>query len=61
MNYWEKTVEKLKADGWQVRWVEAMHDQEPGWTVTITRGTERHSIHANDLTLAFQELEEILG
>jgi len=55
--YWETIVEKLKSAGWEVRWIEAMHDGEPGWTVTATRGKERHSSHANDLTLAFQELE----
>lgn len=49
--------ERLKADGWQVRWIEAMHDGEAGWTTIATKGKERHSSHANDLTLAFQELE----
>lgn len=55
--YWETIVENLKSAGWEVRWIEAMHDGEPGWTATATRGKERHSSHANDLTLAFQELE----
>jgi hypothetical protein len=55
--HWETIVEKLKADGWEVRWVEAMHDAESGWTATAIRGKERHSNHANDITLAFQELE----
>jgi hypothetical protein len=57
VKYWESIVEKLKTDGWQVRWTEAMHDGEVGWTATATRGKERHSAHANDVTLAFQELE----
>jgi len=55
--YWETIVEKLKSDGWQVRWTEAMHDGASGWTATAVRGKERHSTHANDITLAFQELE----
>lgn len=55
--YWESIAEKLKSDGWEVRWVEAMHDAEPGWTATAIRGKDRHSTHANDITLAFQELE----
>lgn len=55
--YWETIVEKLRLEGWQVRWVEAMHDRESGWTVTATRGKERHSTHANDITLAIQELD----
>lgn len=57
--YWEKVAERLADLGWQVRWVEAMHDGEPGWTVTACKGDQRHCIHANQLTLAFQELEEI--
>lgn len=57
--YWESLVEKLKSDGWEVRWTEAMHDRENGWTATAIRGKERHSTHAKDITLAFQELEEI--
>jgi len=56
--YWETISEKLKSDGWKVRWVEAMNNGEPGWTATATKGRERHSTHANDITLAFQELEE---
>ncbi len=55
--YWETIVEKLKSDGWQIRWVEAVQDGESGWTATAIRGKERHSTHANDITLAFQELE----
>ena len=55
--YWEKVAEKLKTAGWQIRWVEAMQDHESGWTVSAIKGDLRHSIHANDLTLAFQELE----
>jgi len=55
--HWESIVEKLKAAGWEVRWIEAMHDGEAGWTATAIRGKERRSSHANDLTLAFQELE----
>jgi hypothetical protein len=55
--YWETIVEKLKSDGWQIRWVEAVQDGESGWTATAIRGRERHSTHANDITLAFQELE----
>jgi hypothetical protein len=55
--YWETLVEKLKSAGWEVRWIEAMHDGENGWTATAVRGKERHSTHANDITLAFQELE----
>lgn len=55
--YWETIVEKLKFAGWEVRWVEAMHDGESGWTATAVRGKERNSTHANDITLAFQELE----
>ncbi len=55
--YWESIVEKLKSDGWEMRWTEAMHDGVSDWTATATRGRERHSIHANDITLAFQELE----
>lgn len=50
-------MEKLKTAGWEVRWIEAMHDGENGWTATAIRKKERHSVHANDLTLAFQELE----
>lgn len=57
VKYWETIAKKLKADGWEVRWVEAMHDGEPGWTATAIRGKERHSIQANEITLAFQELE----
>ena len=56
--YWEIISEKLKSEGWNVRWVEAMNNGEPGWTATATKGTERHSTHANDIMLAFQELEE---
>ena len=55
--YWETIVEKLKSAGWKVRWTEAMHDGESGWTATAIRGKERRSTHANDITLAFQELE----
>ncbi len=57
MKYWESIVEKLKASDWEVRWTEAMHDGEIGWTATAVREKERHSSHANDITLAFQELE----
>lgn len=57
VKYWESIEEKLKASGWEVRWTEAMHDGEIGWTATAVRGKERHSSHANDVTLAFQELE----
>lgn len=56
--YWETIVEKLKAAGWQVRWTEAMHNRETVWTATAIRGDERNSAHANDLNLAFQELDE---
>jgi len=35
-----------------------MHDVETGWTAIATCGGIRHSTHANDITLAFQELEE---
>lgn len=59
--YWETIIEKWKSAGWEVRWIEAMHDGEAGWTATATRGRERHSSHANDLTLAFQELEANCG
>lgn len=55
--YWQTIVAKLRSAGWEVRWTEAMHDAEPGWTAIATREKERHSTHANDLTLAFQELE----
>ena len=55
--YWETIIKKLKAEGWEVRWVEAMHDGEPGWTATAIQGKEQRSTHANDITLAFQELE----
>ena len=55
--YWETIAKKLKADGWDVGWVEATYDGEPGWTAIAIRGKERHSIHANDITLALQELE----
>ncbi len=55
--YWETIFEKLKSEGWEVRWIEAMHDGVSGWTATAIRGRERHSTHANDITLAFQELE----
>lgn len=54
--HWETIVEKLKSSGWEVRWIEAMQDGESGWTATAVRGKERHSTHANDITLAFQEL-----
>lgn len=57
MKYWEIIVEKLKSAGWKVRHTEAMHDGESGWTATAVRGKERYSTHANDITLAFQELE----
>lgn len=57
VKYCEIIVEKLKADGWQVRWTEAMHDGAVGWTATAIRGKDRHSTHANDVTLAIQELE----
>jgi hypothetical protein len=55
--YWETIVEKLKCEGWSVRWIEATQDGESGWTATAIREKERHSTHANDITLAFQELE----
>lgn len=55
--YWETILEKLKDEGWNVRWVEATQGGESGWTAIATRGKERHSTHANDITLAFQELE----
>jgi hypothetical protein len=55
--YWETIVEKLKSAGWEVRWTEATQEGESGWTATAVRGKERHSSHANDITLAFQELE----
>ncbi len=55
--YWESIVEKLKSAGWEVRWTEAMHDGESVWTAIAVRGKERYSTHANDITLAFQELE----
>jgi len=55
--YWETIVKKLQAAGWEVRWIEAMHDAEAGWTATAIRGKKRYSTHANDITLAFQELE----
>ncbi len=56
--YWETIEEKLRSHGWNVRYVEAMHDGETGWTATATQGKKRHSTHANDLILAFQELEQ---
>ena len=55
--HWETILDKLKSQGWQVRWVEAKHGGESGWTVTATLGKQRHSTHANDISLAFQELE----
>lgn len=55
--FWESIVEKLKSEGWEVRWIEAMQAGESGWTATAVRGKERHSIHANDITLAMQELD----
>jgi len=58
--HWESILKKLQQDGWTVRQVEAMHDGEPGWSATATKGKERHSIHSNDLTLAFQELEALI-
>lgn len=57
----ENIVEKMKSAGWEVRWIAAMHGGEPGWTATALRGKERHSSHANDLNLAFQELEANCG
>lgn len=59
--YWETIVERLKSAGWQVRWIEAKQDGESGWTATAVRGGARHSSHANDITLAFQELEASCG
>ena len=58
MKQWERVYKNLKKDGWTVRHVEAMHDAETIWTAIATRGDVRHSTHANDITLAFQELEE---
>ncbi|HEY5748586.1 MAG TPA: hypothetical protein VIU12_21095 [Chryseolinea sp.] len=55
--HWETILEKLKIDGWNIRWIEATQEGEVGWTAIALRGTERHSTHANDITLAFQELE----
>jgi len=56
---WERISENLRMDGWTVRHTEAMHDAEVGWTAIATRGGVRHSTHANDITLAFQELQEV--
>jgi len=55
---WETISETLTAAGWTVRYVEAMHDGAPGWTAIAVKGDKRHSTHANDITLAFQELEQ---
>ena len=45
--------------GWSVRHMEAMHDGEAGWTAIAMRDGVRHPIHANDITLAVQELTEL--
>lgn len=59
VKYWEQISQRLTARGWNVRYVEAMHDGEAVWTAIAVKEATRHSTHANDLGLAFQELEEL--
>jgi hypothetical protein len=45
VKHWESIVEKLNAGGWQVCWIESMHDGEMGWPATAIRERALHSSH----------------
>ena len=50
-------ADKLHARGWSWGMVQAIQEGAPIWIVDAERGGERHIVRAEEITVAFLELE----
>jgi hypothetical protein len=55
--YWEMIADKLHSQGWSWGMIQARQDGVPIWIVNASKDGQRHIVRAEEITVAFLELE----
>ena len=55
--YWEWIADKLQSEGWTLGWVQAVQNGIQVWIVDASKDGVRHISKADEITVAFLELE----